>query len=503
MEDQIYNDGEVYFNATNTDVDPDVDPDDINPDVDPDDTSPDVDQDDTNHRGSKGDDRSCSSTMLSNLTGILKDVVQELASLKQNQISPPTNLTTPVGTNPLIDQSNNNGFHCDRHEEPYNRRSDIHSEPRASFVPHVSKSFNGMSQRAAQGDDTYHYSHTPRYQYDRHDGLQHLQPSRTRSRAAEYTKIPSFTGKEDWQVWLARFEAIGKRFSRSDDEKLDKILPRLEGQAAQFAFVQLPSEKIHNYREFCREMNSRFRVIETPRAFAAKFSRRNQNHGEPAEDYAANLKMLYDKAHGYRNRRTRDEDLVRRFLDGLRDDEVRFEVEYHKEPDTIDQAVFHVVNWIQTRNEYYSERKHRSNVRAVREDPDQTDEETDDRACRIPNGHYTHRERESREPSNLKKSDSTEISQESLMKKILERLDNLEKDREASHKPVDRHSSYHRQDVVCYHCKQTGHIARNCPERRDDYHDRRKWSNRGSDSRSNDENLNFQGPSFEARGRSQ
>ena len=304
------------------------------------------------------------------------------------------------------------------------------------------------------------------------------QPSRTRSRAAEYTKIPSFTGKEDWQVWLARFEAIGQRFSWTDDEKLDQILPRLEGQAAQFAFVQLPSEMIHNYREFCREMNSRFRVIETPRAFAAKFSRRNQKHGETAEDYAANLKMLYDKAHGYRDRRTRDEDLVRRFLDGLRDDEARFEVEYHKEPDTIDQAVFHVVNWIQTRNGYYSERKHRSNVRAVSEDPDLTDDETDDRACRVPNGHHTHRERESREPSNLKKSDSTEISQESLMKKILERLDNLEKDREASHKPADRHSANRRQDVVCYHCKQTGHIARNCPERRDDYHDRRKWRQR-------------------------
>ena len=33
MEDHIYNDGEVYFNATNTDVDPDVDPSRHHPDV--------------------------------------------------------------------------------------------------------------------------------------------------------------------------------------------------------------------------------------------------------------------------------------------------------------------------------------------------------------------------------------------------------------------------------------------------------------------------------------
>lgn len=77
-----------------------------------------------------------------------------------------------------------------------------------------------------------------------------------------------------------------------------------------------------------------------------KLSRRNQRAGETTEGYAADLEMLYDKAHGYRNRRTREEDPVRRFLDGLRDDEVRFEEEFHKEPDTIDEAVYHVVNFI-------------------------------------------------------------------------------------------------------------------------------------------------------------
>ena len=66
-------------------------------------------------------------------------------------------------------------------------------------------------------------------------------------------------------------------------------------------------------------MDSRYRTIETSRSFAAKFSKRLQRNGESAEEYAADLKMLYDKAHGYRDRRIRDEDLVRRFLDGLLD----------------------------------------------------------------------------------------------------------------------------------------------------------------------------------------
>ena len=108
------------------------------------------------------------------------------------------------------------------------RRTDVHSEPRASLDPHVSRSLNAIGERAAQGENNYPYSHTlSRNQYDRRARSHEL--FRTRSRAAENTRISSFTGKEDWQVWLARFQAIGQRFSWTDEEKLDQILPRLEG----------------------------------------------------------------------------------------------------------------------------------------------------------------------------------------------------------------------------------------------------------------------------------
>ena len=294
MEDQIYNDGEVYFNASNPEERTGLEERTTQSTSESTLMSTNMPTEDlpenTDLSGREGCD-----TLLISLTGILKDVVQELASLKQMQNNQPIIPNGPSGTNPLTDLSNNGAISY-QHEEMDHRRTDVHSEPRASLDPHVSRSLNAVGERAAQGVNNYSYSHTPsRNQYDRRVGSH--QSFRTRSRAGENTKIPSFTGKEDWQVWLARFEAIGHRFSWTEDEKLDQILPRLEGQAAQFAFVQLPSEMIHNYKEFCQEMNCRFRVIETHRAFAAKFSRRNQNHGEPVEDYAANMKMLYDKAH--------------------------------------------------------------------------------------------------------------------------------------------------------------------------------------------------------------
>ncbi len=92
-----------------------------------------------------------------------------------------------------------------------------------------------------------------------------------------------------------------------DEDKLDQLLPRLEGQASEFVFSQLPPAVLSSYSDLVVELNSRYPVIRTGRSYAAKFSKRSQKYGETAEDFAADLKMLYDKGHGYRDRRTRNE----------------------------------------------------------------------------------------------------------------------------------------------------------------------------------------------------
>lgn len=61
------------------------------------------------------------------------------------------------------------------------------------------------------------------------------------------------------------------------------------------------------------------------------------------EDYAAELNHQNDKAHPKRNLETREEDLLRKFLDVLAYSDVQFHVEYVKEPENIDEAVVQVV----------------------------------------------------------------------------------------------------------------------------------------------------------------
>ncbi len=110
--------------------------------------------------------------------------------------------------------------------------------------------------------------------------------------AHQSIKIPSFTGKEDWIVWSARFEAIANRYRWDDEDKLDQLLPRLEGQASEFVFSQLPPRVLTSYQHLVAELNSRYRVIHTARSYAAKFSKRSQKYGEMAEDFAADLKNV-------------------------------------------------------------------------------------------------------------------------------------------------------------------------------------------------------------------
>ena len=123
--------------------------------------------------------------------------------------------------------------------------------------------------------------------------------------------------------------------------------------------------------------------MEQRKALGAKFSHRTQKPGENIQEYAAELKRLNDKAHLNRDRQTRTEDLLRRFLDGLKDDSASFHVEYVKEPMDIDEAVNEVINFTETRGrpDHGSDKRQ---PRARRVMSDRSEDENEDRMACLP-----------------------------------------------------------------------------------------------------------------------
>ena len=194
-------------------------------------------------------------------------------------------------------------------------------------------------------------------------------------------KLPPFTSQnESWEVWINRFNDVAKRRGWSRAEKLDEPLPRLQGPAADFAYAQLSKETRSDFKELCREMEHRFRKIETESTYRIKFGKRGQKHSESAEGFAADLKRIYDKAYPKKDNKNRQEDLLRRFLEGLADQEISQMVAYVKDPKDIDKAAFEVVSLVESRgkSEDKRPRRHARFVQMVDHSSEETSSEAED-----------------------------------------------------------------------------------------------------------------------------
>ena len=166
------------------------------------------------------------------------------------------------------------------HSPPIRAKSS--SQSRA--VRRFSQTVRVLSDESSSGDDN-----SVGYSCQSASRLTWVRPS------PAFPKLPPFTGKESWRVWFNRFDEVASRQSWFTSDKLDQLLPRLQGPADEFVFDQLDRRTRSDYGALVQQLESRFRKVETLKTFAAAFSNCNQKPGESVEEFAAELKKLYTK----------------------------------------------------------------------------------------------------------------------------------------------------------------------------------------------------------------
>ena len=217
-------------------------------------------------------------------------------------------------------------------------------EPKIGLVKVSAKKKN----RDKKGDETYETDTTDSDDKSSHhssDGSSRSNKSDASGTHMTRVKVPTFSGKEKWTVWFNRFNGIADRRNWNREQKLDILLTKMQGDAAEFVYDQLSDRHRKKYKLLVRELGNRFRTIENKETYEVKFDNRNKKTSETLEKYVAELRKLYDKAHPDRDSTVREEDILKRLLDGLGDDKAAFHIQVVKGIKSVDKAICEIINF--------------------------------------------------------------------------------------------------------------------------------------------------------------
>ena len=259
-----------------------------------------------------------------------------------------------------------------------------------------------------------------------------------------------FDGKTTWESFFQPFEALALACKWDNNEKLFRLTSCLRGEAAEYAFGQLPPEALRDFSLLEKSLESRYKEKRTSYSYLAELENRRMQAKEKLADYVADIKRLVIKGYPTADAQTREKINVRHFLKGLPDQQTGVSVGM-REPATIDEARQILEMYNSLRDEVKNNR-----VRAVQPGKDDPQYVTENRVREFGNEIKT----------NIgKKIDA-----------LSQKIDKANKacDTGKQNKPqgpcqgepakiMNKHRGRSSATFRCYSCNEENHIARNCP----------------------------------------
>ena len=146
-----------------------------------------------------------------------------------------------------------------------------------------------------------------------------------------------FDGKTTWESFSQPFEALAQACQWDNNEKLFRLTSCLRGEAAEYAFGQLPPEALQDFTQLEKALEARYKEKRTSSSYLAELENRKLQPKEKLADYVVDIKKLVIKGYPTADAQTREKINVRHFLKLLTDQQMGVSVGM-REPASIDEA---------------------------------------------------------------------------------------------------------------------------------------------------------------------
>ena len=266
------------------------------------------------------------------------------------------------------------------------------------------------------------------------------------SRRVAVPELFTGEGSQSWSDWLDHFDSVAVVNGWSADDKKKWVRARLTGRAAT-AMRRLPDDDRETFAKLTAALKKRFEPECRKEVYVAEFHARRRKRTVDWASFAEDLKTLVEKAYPTLQAEAQELLALNHFLSQISDPQLSFGVR-QRAPATMDAAV---AATLELETYLRPQQAHYTVAPVMRDNP-----ETDDSADVI----------------------AGVARKEDPLQKVLERLDKLESQLRSN---GDQSTSQQRSDssggprnnrqrrgqskIMCWTCKEEGHMSRNCPNK--------------------------------------
>ncbi|XP_061191756.1 uncharacterized protein LOC133199998 [Saccostrea echinata] len=173
------------------------------------------------------------------------------------------------------------------------------------------------------------------YQPSSRGGPRSLENNQAAPRGPQ-TKLPTYEGKEDIEVFLVPFERLAERYNWMETEKIDRLYESLKGKAMWYV-CSLPKALTANYISIRDSLTKRFGRKDPPATVRRKLAEIRQK-GESNDEFGEEVRRLITQAYPGTDLEMQDQLAAESFLRGYRNTRIAYDV-LNRNPKTLNEAI--------------------------------------------------------------------------------------------------------------------------------------------------------------------